>query len=100
MHCSGVAIVEFKQVNASWIMFPFNPLENIGKPVVVEQGSIGRGLYNISDVLQSDSKNARLDYCCFIRAEDERAKAIIQLTFTCSKSIIETLGKGVKYVQS
>ena len=27
-------------------------------------------------------------------------KSITQLTFACSKSIIETLEKGVKYVQS
>ena len=27
-------------------------------------------------------------------------KGSTQLTFTCSKSIIETLEKGVKYVQS
>ena len=26
--------------------------------------------------------------------------AVVELTFTCSKSAIETLEKGVKYVQS
>ena len=29
-----------------------------------------------------------------------KGKKATQLTFTCSKSIIETLEKGVKYVQS
>ena len=31
---------------------------------------------------------------------DKKLKTVPQLTFTCSKSTIETLQKGVKYVQS
>ena len=33
------------------------------------------------------------------RQENELKKQKTQLTFTCSKSIIETLEKGVKYVK-
>ena len=32
--------------------------------------------------------------------EEWRSETLSQLTFTCSKSTIETLEKGVKYVQS
>ena len=30
----------------------------------------------------------------------DRAMGVTQLIFTCSKSIIETIEKGIKYVQS
>ena len=44
---------------------------------------------------------ASLTFLCEIRAGDEGIKSLIaQLTFTCSKSKIEALEKGVKYVQS
>ena len=39
-------------------------------------------------------------YDLLIGTKYSRVKAVRQLTVTCSNSTIETLGKGVKYVQS
>ena len=42
------------------------------------------------------------EYCKWtsILKRSEYVSMLSQLTFTCSKSIIETVEKGVKYVQS
>ena len=52
-------------------------------------------------VKKQSSSDAGVHYIIrFNLAHFETANEITQLIFTCSKSTIETLEKGVKYVQS
>ena len=39
------------------------------------------------------------NYAYFRKKTEQGKQRIIELSFTCSKSTIETLKKGVKYVQ-
>ena len=58
------------------------------------------GKLHILHILSSDSTRSELVVCeCNILRQCSRQE-VTQLTFSCSKSPMKTLEKGVKYVQS
>ena len=75
----GVSIVNFEQVNVSW-------QESLAVVRLEERHNVLLSIYH--RIIQHHLYVISLTLISH------------QLTFTCSKSLIETLEKGVKYVQS